>query len=71
MEVKYLERKSLEEGLIRGFFNGIHLVHRKNGADIEGLSPSQASKDPSLNMDDDAESDPTSYDNSVGDANAI
>ncbi|KAH0458736.1 hypothetical protein IEQ34_011550 [Dendrobium chrysotoxum] len=47
VEVKDLERQSLEEGFTRGFLKGVRLVHRKTGVDIEGLTPSQASEDSS------------------------
>ncbi|KAH0434951.1 hypothetical protein IEQ34_026718 [Dendrobium chrysotoxum] len=43
VEVKDLERQSLEEGFTGGFLKGVRLVHRKTGVDIEGLTPSQAS----------------------------
>ncbi|KAH0455047.1 hypothetical protein IEQ34_016971 [Dendrobium chrysotoxum] len=43
VEVKDLERQSLEEGFTSGFLKGVRLVHRKTGVDIEGLTPSQAS----------------------------
>ncbi|KAH0458290.1 hypothetical protein IEQ34_013605 [Dendrobium chrysotoxum] len=39
VEVKDLERQSLEEGFTRGFLKGVRLVHRKTGVDIEGLTP--------------------------------
>ncbi|KAH0449729.1 hypothetical protein IEQ34_020421 [Dendrobium chrysotoxum] len=47
-----LERQSLEEGFTRGFLKGVRLVHGKTGVDIEGLTPSQASEDSSLDSDD-------------------
>ncbi|KAH0454510.1 hypothetical protein IEQ34_016434 [Dendrobium chrysotoxum] len=37
----------MEEGFIRGFMKGVRAVQRKTGAEIEGLTPSQASSDPS------------------------
>ncbi|KAH0451693.1 hypothetical protein IEQ34_018992 [Dendrobium chrysotoxum] len=54
VEVKILERQSLEEGFTRGFLKGIRLVHRKTGVDIEGLTPSQASEDSLADSGDDA-----------------
>ncbi|KAL0927362.1 hypothetical protein M5K25_001526 [Dendrobium thyrsiflorum] len=46
VEVKALEAKFMEEGFIKGFMKGVRAVHRKTGADIQGLSPSQASGGP-------------------------
>ncbi|KAH0460340.1 hypothetical protein IEQ34_011003 [Dendrobium chrysotoxum] len=46
-EVKALEADCMEEGFIRGFMKSVHTVHHKAGAEIEGLTPSQASSDPS------------------------
>ncbi|KAH0457247.1 hypothetical protein IEQ34_015154 [Dendrobium chrysotoxum] len=58
VEVKDLERQSLEEGFTRGFLKGVRLVHRKTGVDIEGLTPSQASEDSSPDSgDEDIESE--------------
>ncbi|KAH0459032.1 hypothetical protein IEQ34_011846 [Dendrobium chrysotoxum] len=58
VEVKDLERQSLEEGFTRGFLKGVQLVHRKTVVDIEGLTPSQASEDSSLDSgDEDIESE--------------
>ncbi|KAH0466615.1 hypothetical protein IEQ34_003853 [Dendrobium chrysotoxum] len=48
-EVKALEADCMEEGFIRGFMKGVRAVQRKTGADIDGLTPSQASGDPSSN----------------------
>ncbi|KAH0464989.1 hypothetical protein IEQ34_005092 [Dendrobium chrysotoxum] len=47
VEVKALEAECAEDGFIRGFMKGIRTVHRKTGAEIEGLTPSQASGDAS------------------------
>ncbi|KAH0470294.1 hypothetical protein IEQ34_000017 [Dendrobium chrysotoxum] len=47
MEVKALEADCMEEGFIRGFMKGICTVQRKTGAEIEELTPNQASSDPS------------------------
>ncbi|KAH0461681.1 hypothetical protein IEQ34_009256 [Dendrobium chrysotoxum] len=47
MEVKALEADYMEEGFIRDFMKGVRAVKRKTGAEIEGLTPSQASSDPS------------------------
>ncbi|KAH0460466.1 hypothetical protein IEQ34_011129 [Dendrobium chrysotoxum] len=48
VEVKALEAECAEDGFIRGFMKGVRTVHRKTGAEIEGLTPSQASGDASL-----------------------
>ncbi|KAL0913269.1 hypothetical protein M5K25_016716 [Dendrobium thyrsiflorum] len=40
IEVKALEAEFMEEGFIKGFMKGVRAVHRKTGADIQGLSPS-------------------------------
>ncbi|KAH0449470.1 hypothetical protein IEQ34_020162 [Dendrobium chrysotoxum] len=45
VEVKALEAECAEDGFIRGFMKGVRTVHRKTGAEIEGLTPSQASSD--------------------------
>ncbi|KAH0455914.1 hypothetical protein IEQ34_015946 [Dendrobium chrysotoxum] len=47
VEVKALEAECAEDGFIRGFMKGVRTVHRKTGAEIEGLTPSQASSDAS------------------------
>ncbi|KAH0460797.1 hypothetical protein IEQ34_008760 [Dendrobium chrysotoxum] len=47
MEVKALEAECAEDGFIRGFMKGVRTVHYKTGAEIEGLTPSQASGDAS------------------------
>ncbi|KAH0453197.1 hypothetical protein IEQ34_017521 [Dendrobium chrysotoxum] len=47
VEVKALEAECAEDGFIRGFMKGVRTVHRKNGAEIKGLTPSQASGDAS------------------------
>ncbi|KAH0459373.1 hypothetical protein IEQ34_012187 [Dendrobium chrysotoxum] len=49
VEVKALEAECVEGGFIRGFMKGVRTVHRKTGAEIEGLTPSQASGDASSN----------------------
>ncbi|KAH0457654.1 hypothetical protein IEQ34_012969 [Dendrobium chrysotoxum] len=49
VEVKALEAECAEDGFIRGFMKGVRTVHRKTGAEIEGLTPSQASSDASSN----------------------
>ncbi|KAL0922420.1 hypothetical protein M5K25_006405 [Dendrobium thyrsiflorum] len=40
VEVKVLELHCIEEGFIQGFLKGVHLVQRKTGVEVEGLSPS-------------------------------
>ncbi|KAH0450235.1 hypothetical protein IEQ34_020927 [Dendrobium chrysotoxum] len=47
VKVKALEAECAEDGFIRGFMKGVRTVHRKIGAEIEGLTPSQASGDAS------------------------
>ncbi|KAH0466253.1 hypothetical protein IEQ34_006356 [Dendrobium chrysotoxum] len=47
VEVKALEAECVEDDFIRGFMKGVRTVHRKTGAEIEGLTPSQASGDAS------------------------
>ncbi|KAH0459919.1 hypothetical protein IEQ34_010582 [Dendrobium chrysotoxum] len=47
VEVKALEADCMEEGFIRGFMKGVRAVQRKTGTEIDGLTPSQASGDPS------------------------
>ncbi|KAH0453699.1 hypothetical protein IEQ34_018023 [Dendrobium chrysotoxum] len=47
VEVKALEEECAEDGFIRGFMKGVRTVHRKTEAEIEGLTPSQASGDAS------------------------
>ncbi|KAH0449395.1 hypothetical protein IEQ34_020087 [Dendrobium chrysotoxum] len=47
VEVKAFEAECAEDGFIRGFMKGVRTVHRKTGAEIEGLTPSQASGDAS------------------------
>ncbi|KAH0471085.1 hypothetical protein IEQ34_000808 [Dendrobium chrysotoxum] len=51
VEVKALEAECAEDGFIRGFMKGVRTVHRKTGAEIEGLTPSQASSDASSDSD--------------------
>ncbi|KAH0463948.1 hypothetical protein IEQ34_006734 [Dendrobium chrysotoxum] len=45
VEVKDLEAECVEDGFIRGFMKGVRAVQRNTGAEIEGLTPSQASGD--------------------------
>ncbi|KAH0453833.1 hypothetical protein IEQ34_018157 [Dendrobium chrysotoxum] len=47
VEVKALDAECVEDGFIRGFMKGVRTVHCKTGAEIEGLTPSQASGDAS------------------------
>ncbi|KAH0467770.1 hypothetical protein IEQ34_002803 [Dendrobium chrysotoxum] len=47
VEVKALEAECTEDGFIKGFMKGVRTIHRKTGAEIEGLTPSQASGDAS------------------------
>ncbi|KAH0466077.1 hypothetical protein IEQ34_006180 [Dendrobium chrysotoxum] len=47
VEVKALEAKCIEDGFIRGFMKGVRVIHHKTGAEIEGLTSSQASGDAS------------------------
>ncbi|KAH0453363.1 hypothetical protein IEQ34_017687 [Dendrobium chrysotoxum] len=47
VEVKALETECAEDGFIRGFMKGVHTIHRKIRAEIEGLTPSQAFGDAS------------------------
>ncbi|KAH0456180.1 hypothetical protein IEQ34_014087 [Dendrobium chrysotoxum] len=47
VEVKALEAECAEDGFIRSFMKGVRTVHCKTGAEIEGLTPSQASGDAS------------------------
>ncbi|KAH0462140.1 hypothetical protein IEQ34_009715 [Dendrobium chrysotoxum] len=47
VEVKAFEVECIEDGFIRGFMKGVLVVHRKTGAEIEGLTPNQASGDAS------------------------
>ncbi|KAH0459848.1 hypothetical protein IEQ34_010511 [Dendrobium chrysotoxum] len=47
VEVKALEAEFIEDGFIRGFMKGVRAMQRKTGVEIEGLTPSQASGDPS------------------------
>ncbi|KAH0450996.1 hypothetical protein IEQ34_021688 [Dendrobium chrysotoxum] len=53
VEVRALELECMEEGFIRDFLKGICLVQRKTGAEIERLTPSQASSYSSLDFDGD------------------
>ncbi|KAH0470104.1 hypothetical protein IEQ34_001662 [Dendrobium chrysotoxum] len=47
VEVKALEADCMEEGFIRGFMKGVRADQHKTGTKIDGLTPSQASSDPS------------------------
>ncbi|KAH0456181.1 hypothetical protein IEQ34_014088 [Dendrobium chrysotoxum] len=47
IEVKALEADCMKEGFIRGFMKGERVVQCKIGVEIERLTPSQASSDPS------------------------
>ncbi|KAL0905381.1 hypothetical protein M5K25_023796 [Dendrobium thyrsiflorum] len=53
VEVKGLEQECLEEGFVKGFLKDVRLLHRKTGAEVEGLTPSQASGDSPSNLDGD------------------
>ncbi|KAL0915634.1 hypothetical protein M5K25_016067 [Dendrobium thyrsiflorum] len=53
IEVKALEQQCMDEGFIRGFLKGVRLMQRKTGVTVEGLTPSQASSDPSSDADGD------------------
>ncbi|KAH0450113.1 hypothetical protein IEQ34_020805 [Dendrobium chrysotoxum] len=48
-----VEVKAFEEGFIRGFIMGVCVVQCKTGAEIEGLTPSQASSNTSSDSDGD------------------
>ncbi|KAH0455940.1 hypothetical protein IEQ34_015972 [Dendrobium chrysotoxum] len=47
VEVKALVAECTEDGFIRDFMKGVRAVHRKTTTEIEGLTPSQDSGDPS------------------------
>ncbi|KAH0450369.1 hypothetical protein IEQ34_021061 [Dendrobium chrysotoxum] len=47
VEVKALEAYSIEDGFIRDFIKGVRAVQLKTGVEIEEMTPSQASSDPS------------------------
>ncbi|KAI0529014.1 hypothetical protein KFK09_001559 [Dendrobium nobile] len=51
VEVKALEAELIEDGFNKGFMKGVHAAQHKNEGEIEGLTPSQASGDPSPNFD--------------------
>ncbi|KAL0905625.1 hypothetical protein M5K25_024060 [Dendrobium thyrsiflorum] len=51
VEVKALEQQCMDEGFTRGFLKGVRLVQRKAGVKIDGLTTSQASEDPSSDLD--------------------
>ncbi|KAL0912707.1 hypothetical protein M5K25_018699 [Dendrobium thyrsiflorum] len=53
IEVKALELQCMDEGFIRGFLKGVRLMQRKTGITVEGLTPSQASGDPSSDAEGD------------------
>ncbi|KAL0919535.1 hypothetical protein M5K25_011634 [Dendrobium thyrsiflorum] len=53
VEVKALEHECMKEGFVRGFLKGVRLVHRKTGAEVEGLTLNQASGDSPLDSDGD------------------
>ncbi|KAL0911275.1 hypothetical protein M5K25_019406 [Dendrobium thyrsiflorum] len=53
IEVKALELQCIDEGFIRGFLKGVRLMQRKTGVIVDGLTPSQASGDPSSDVDGD------------------
>ncbi|KAL0912757.1 hypothetical protein M5K25_016155 [Dendrobium thyrsiflorum] len=53
VEVKALELQCIYEGFNRGFLKGVRLIQRKTGITVEGLTPSQASGDPSSDADGD------------------
>ncbi|KAL0921675.1 hypothetical protein M5K25_008772 [Dendrobium thyrsiflorum] len=53
VEVKALEQQCIGEGFIWGFLKGVRLMQRKTGVTVEGLTPSQASGDPSSDPDGD------------------
>ncbi|KAH0466318.1 hypothetical protein IEQ34_006421 [Dendrobium chrysotoxum] len=52
VDVKALEAECADDGFIMGFMKGVRTVHRKTGAEIEGLTPSQASGDASSDSGD-------------------
>ncbi|KAH0454363.1 hypothetical protein IEQ34_016287 [Dendrobium chrysotoxum] len=51
VEVKALEQQCIDKGFIRGFSKGVHLVQRKVGVEVTGLTPSQASDDSPIDFD--------------------
>ncbi|KAL0929192.1 hypothetical protein M5K25_001136 [Dendrobium thyrsiflorum] len=51
VEVKALEQQCMNEGFTRGFLKGVRLVQCKAGVKIDGLTTSQASEDPSSDLD--------------------
>ncbi|KAH0467190.1 hypothetical protein IEQ34_004428 [Dendrobium chrysotoxum] len=53
IEVKALEQQCIEDGFIRGFLKGVHLIQRKTGVQVEGVTPSQALYDFSSGFDGD------------------
>ncbi|KAH0452649.1 hypothetical protein IEQ34_019948 [Dendrobium chrysotoxum] len=53
VEVKALEQQCIDEGFIWGFLKGDPLVQQKTGVTVEGLTPSQASSDPTSDSDSD------------------
>ncbi|KAH0459415.1 hypothetical protein IEQ34_012229 [Dendrobium chrysotoxum] len=51
VEVKALQQQCMDEGFTRGFLKGVRLVQCKAGVKIDGLTTSQASEDPSSDLD--------------------
>ncbi|KAH0465313.1 hypothetical protein IEQ34_005416 [Dendrobium chrysotoxum] len=45
IEVKALEQQCIEDGFIRGFLKGVHLMQWKTRVQVEGVTHSQASDD--------------------------
>ncbi|KAH0461748.1 hypothetical protein IEQ34_009323 [Dendrobium chrysotoxum] len=45
IEVKALEQQCLDDGFIRGFLKGVHLIQQKIGVEVEEMTHSQASDD--------------------------
>ncbi|KAI0491457.1 hypothetical protein KFK09_025717 [Dendrobium nobile] len=48
VKVKALEAELMQDDFIKGFMKGVRAVQRENGGEIEGLTPSQAYGDHSL-----------------------
>ncbi|KAH0458053.1 hypothetical protein IEQ34_013368 [Dendrobium chrysotoxum] len=53
VKVKASKLDCMEEGFIQGFLKGVCLVHHKTGAEVEGLTSSQAFDDSSSYSDGD------------------
>ncbi|KAH0448309.1 hypothetical protein IEQ34_022109 [Dendrobium chrysotoxum] len=51
IKVKALEQQYMDESFTQGFLKGVRLVQRKAGVKIDWLTTSQASEDPSSNLD--------------------